>query len=279
MSPLRRALAGLLLLGAPLAAQEKPAEPAERPALGFLGQLLLRSRDAGSLDRLEGERWFRLQSKQGGDAVIMVRVQTTADPPRLVLETTLTTLAQPVRNEMHTQVLMGADGRIQAFRSALRTGGAAESRAQGRVTGAALELEVQEPGRPPRAEQKPWNPEAVPGLALMFVVPALWDALPGDATEVVQFDESAARLAHRVVLRAHSDPGAQGPELVTVTLVDAADRRSVQLEARVDPQGKIVELKREGSVIRALAAEEAQRLLAAERAREAQGPQGQPGPR
>lgn len=278
MSAVRAALSALLL-ASPLLAQEPPPAPAERPPVGFLGQLFLRARDAGSISRLDGERWFRLQSKQGGDAVIMVRVQTTEEPPRLVLETTLTTLGQPVRNEMHTQVLMGADGRIQAFRSALRTGGAAESRAQGRVEGAALRLEVQEPGRPPREDQKPWNPEAVPGLALMFVVPALWDALPGDATEVVQFDESAARLAHRVVLRARSDPGAQGPELVTVTLVDAADRRAVQLEARVDPQGKIVELKREGSTIRAVAAADAQRLLAAERAREDQGPQGQPGPR
>lgn len=275
---LRRLPLLVAALAAPLAAQERPPAPAPAPAptsaIGLLGEVLRRAQEEGAIGRLAGERWFRLQGKQGGDALLLVRVVPSTDPPRVVLDTVLTTLGQDPHADMNTQVLLGPDGRMQAFRSALRLSGRGESRAEGRVVGPSLNLVVDEPGQERREDQKPWSPDAIPGQALMFVLPCLYEFLPADRSEVLQFDESVCRVAPRRLLRAQSDPLAQGPPLVTVRLVHPDDEQSVQFEARVDPRGKIIELRRDQSLLRAIESSEAQRLLAAERERQAAPPPG-----
>jgi hypothetical protein len=257
-------------------AQGAPPGP---PPIGLLGEVLRRAQDAGAIGRLAGERWFRLQSKRGGDALILVRVVPSADPPRVVLDTVLTTLGQDPPADMNTQVLLGPDGRMQAFRSALRLAGRGESRAEGRIAGQRLVLTVEEPGQERREEQKAWDVEAIPGQALMFLVPALQEFLPRDELTVVQFDESAGKLAPWVLVRAKSDPVAQGPALATVRLIHPVERDQVQFEARVDPRGRIVEVRRDQSTLEAVEEREAQALLAAERERvRAATPGAQPGP-
>lgn len=265
----------LALLGAPAArGQEGPAPPPAAPpgpTIGLLGEVLRRAQEGGAIERLAGERWFRLQGKQGGDALLLVRVIPSAEPPRVVVDTVLTTLGQDPPADMNTQVLLGPDGRMQAFRSALRLAGRGESRAEGRVQQGELQLVVEQPGQDRREERKPWEADAVPGQALMFLVPALWEFIPQDELQLVQFDESAGKLAPWLLQRARSDPAAQGPQLVTVRLVHPVERERVQFEARVDPRGRIVEVRREQATLRAVEDAEAQRLLGAERARLAAG--------
>lgn len=203
----------LALLGAPAArGQEGPAPPPAAPpgpTIGLLGEVLRRAQEGGAIERLAGERWFRLQGKQGGDALLLVRVIPSAEPPRVVVDTVLTTLGQDPPADMNTQVLLGPDGRMQAFRSALRLAGRGESRAEGRVQQGELQLVVEQPGQDRREERKPWEADAVPGQALMFLVPALWEFIPQDELQLVQFDESAGKLAPWLLQRAQR-PGRPG---------------------------------------------------------------------
>lgn len=274
---MRRALAGVLLLAAPLVAQELP--PPERKPLGFLGELLLRARDAGTLGRVEGERWYRIEGEGGaGASLVVVRVRPSDDPPVLVLETVLTTLGQDPAADMHTQVLIAPDGRMHSFRSALRMAGRGEARAQGTVDGQVLRLILEEPGRELRSEERPWDPEAVPGQALMFLVPVLHDQLEADETKLVQFDETSAKLAPRLLRRARSAPGAPGPPLVTLTLAHAVEKQQVQLIARCDLEGRIFELRRERSLMKPIPPDEARALLDRERARPHARPDTPPPP-
>lgn len=268
----------LCLLAAPLLAQAPPEKkPPEQKPLGLLGELFLRAGNQGALDRLDGERWFRLQSDVGGDAVVVVRIRPADDPPVLVIETVLSTLGQDPAADMHTQVLLAPDGRMHGFRSALRVGGRGESRAEGKVDGRTLKLEVTEAGKEPKRSEREWDPEAIPEQALTFVVPLLHDQLAADETKLVVFEETSAKLAPRVLRRARSAPGAS-PELVTLTVAHQVEKDQVQLVARCQPDGKIFELRREHAVMRALPPAEARALLQRERGRVEVGPDTIPPP-
>jgi len=262
--------AGLLLLVAPAAGRGQEPQGPERLETSLAGVLFDHAAREGSLGSILGDRHFRIRSPDGRGVVVRVRIREAEDEAAaLAVEvTTISVGTDPPRSSV-THVMIGLDGRTRAFRSRTHARGQVLDR-EARVAGDELVVETWAGGAREEAERRivAWHPAAVPGPIALFVLPPLYgEGLP-DRLEFLQHDEIGLRMGRRLLVRRTLEPPS-GPPVRVVSITHPDDPEAVQARIRVDASGRILDMTRGegGPVMRAIGAAEADRLLAAEKAR------------
>ncbi|MEZ6187049.1 MAG: hypothetical protein R3F62_18820 [Planctomycetota bacterium] len=220
-----------------------------------LGRLLEAARDRGLFGRVEGTRHFRLG---GGDELVLIQIDVRRDGEETWIQSTVNHL-DPTRPTLRAVNLhLGPVGQIVKLRLILRTP-EKEVTATGRVLEGEIEFEFKD-GPSVDVQRFPWSERTIPGMLALFVLPCFPELLPRDGWDFVQFDEQGLASGPRTIRAQRDEDGTR----VELTHTDSG---AVQLEARLNLNGRLVSLLRGEERIVLVTAREAQRLTEEARTR------------